>query len=167
MPTPNFFSRLKYLFNPPNQPEDSTKSTSDESSGNTPLFDELGVTKLKAVVSEIYDALPLFERAGFVVDELQLEIGVSSKFMPRFKIMYEVDDKTQQALIAEASDKKLIKFVLISLFKACHMQHLLKDPNLKFYAIEIDLTDVPAVRGIYKRVSNPDNIVSITSKDTD
>ncbi|NVJ62052.1 MAG: hypothetical protein HWE27_16800 [Gammaproteobacteria bacterium] len=139
--------------------ESSTNDTSGESSG--PTLGDVGMDKLKAVIAEVTGAFPLFEKAGFEVEEVQVEIGLAPKLMPRFRHVKTIAPAEQEALIAEAGNKKLVKFMLISLFKSLKMNNLINDPKLDFHAIEIDLTAVPSVRGIFKAVSNSDKIVRL------
>lgn len=129
------------------------------------MWGELGADKLKAVISEVTAAFPLFEKAGYRIEEVQVEIGVMPKLMPRFSLVKEIDIAEQEALLKEAEDKKLVKFMLISLFKSTKMKNLIQDPKLEFHAIEIDLTAVPSVRGIFKSIENTDNVVRLDTSD--
>jgi hypothetical protein len=130
------------------------------------MLSELGMEKLKAVIAEVTSAFPLFERAGFSVEEVQVEIGLAPKLMPRFKHVRTLTPEEQTNILAEACDKRLVKFMLISLFKSVNMQNLIQDPKLQLHAIEIDLTAVPSVRGIFKTTHNSDNIIRFTSHET-
>ncbi|WP_144391742.1 hypothetical protein [Pleionea sediminis] len=122
--------------------------------------------KLKAVIDEVTASFSLFEKAGFEVEEVQVEIGVAPKLMPRFKYVRDISPNEQEKLIAEAGDKKLVKFMLISLFKSAKLQKLIQDPKLEFYAIEIDLTAVPSVRGVFRSIKNSEKIIRIGSHET-
>lgn len=143
------------------------QSTTDSEQSTAPSggFGELGVEKLKAVINEVTAAFPLFERAGFAIDEVQVEIGLAPKLMPRFRHVKDISVEEQQAIIDEASSKQLIQFMLISLFKSSKMKNLIQDPKLDFHAIEIDLTATPSVRGIFKAVSHSERIVRIGDHD--
>lgn len=139
----------------------STTSSNAEQAPPTGGFSELGVEKLKAVISEVTNAFPLFEKAGFEIEEVQVEIGIAPKLMPRFRHVKDISVSDQEAILEEVKDKQLIKFMLISLFKSSKMKNLIQDPKLNFHAIEIDLTAVPSVRGIFKAVTHSDRIVRL------
>ena len=126
---------------------------------------EMGMEKLKAVIDEVTSSFPLFEKAGFHVEEVQVEIGMTPKLMPRFKQVKEVSVSEQEALLQQAGEKKLVKFMLISLFKSSKMKNLITDPKLDFHGIEIDLTAVPSVRSIFRSAKNCDNVVRLDSHD--
>jgi hypothetical protein len=161
---------LKSFFNKITDSLGLGSAEQQKSAEANPMFTELGMEKLKAVIAEVTSAFPLFERAGFAVEEVQVEIGLTPKLMPRFKHTHTLPQEVQQQLLAEASDKKLVKFMLISLFKSVNMQNLIQDPKLKLYGIEIDLTAVPSVRGIFRSVNSNntsgENIVQFTSSET-
>ncbi len=145
----------------------SSNETTDSASHEQPKdFTNMGMEKLKAVIDEVTASFSLFEKAGFEVEEVQVEIGVAPKLMPRFKYVRDISPNEQEKLIAEAGDKKLVKFMLISLFKSAKLQKLIQDPKLEFYAIEIDLTAVPSVRGVFRSIKNSEKIIRIGSHET-
>ncbi len=158
MPFRNIF---KHFSRKPKQ-EESSQSESQE---QPKMFADLGMEKLKAVIDEVTSSFAIFEKAGFEVEEVQVEIGVAPKLIPRFKHLRDIPIADQEALIEEAGDRKLVKFMLISLFKSSKMQKLIKDPKLEFHAIEIDLTAVPSVRGIFKAIRNSEKVIRIGSHD--
>jgi hypothetical protein len=165
----SFFNR--FLSSRTAASHNSTDSSSDHSNtansanSSSPVMGEMGMEKLKAVIDEVTSSFPLFEKAGFHVEEVQVEIGMTPKLMPRFKQVKEVSVSEQEALLQQAGEKKLVKFMLISLFKSSKMKNLINDPKLDFHGIEIDLTAVPSVRSIFRSAKNCDNVVRLDSHD--
>ncbi len=158
MPFRNIFKH----FSRKSKQEEPSHSESQE---QPKMFADLGMEKLKAVIDEVTSSFSIFEKAGFEVEEVQVEIGVAPKLIPRFKHLRDISITDQEALIEEAGDRKLVKFMLISLFKSSKMKKLIKDPKLEFHAIEIDLTAVPSVRGIFKAIRNSEKVIRIGSHD--
>ncbi len=136
-----------------------------ETAEDKPVMGELGIEKLKSVIAEVSAAIPLFEKAGYEVEEIQVEIGMTPKLMPRFRVAREISVAEQQHMLEEAGERKLVKFILISLFKSTKMKNLIQDPKLEFHSIEIDLTAVPSVRGIFKTGKNTENVIRLNSHD--
>ncbi|MEE4245849.1 MAG: hypothetical protein V2I33_10575 [Kangiellaceae bacterium] len=153
MPFKSIFNKITGRSEP--APDQATENNNAEPNK---MLSDIGMDKLKSVIAEVTAAFPVFERAGFEIEEVQVEIGMVPKFMPRFRLVNEISVEEQQVLLDEVADKKLVKFMLISLFKSSKMQKLIQDPKLSFHAIEIDLTAVPSVRGVFKTVSNPEKV---------
>ncbi len=143
-----------------------TSSNSSSSNEQEPkLISEVGVDKLKAIIAEVTAAFPIFEKAGFEIEELQIEVGLVPKFLPRFKQVKTISQQDQDAILQEVQNKKLVKFMLISLFKSTKMQSLIQDPKLEFYGLEIEVTAVPAVRGIFRSIKDSEKIVRLSTPD--
>lgn len=159
MPFKSLFNKLSDTF------RSNSDATADPAAPNKMLGD-LGMEKLKAVITEVTAAFPVFERAGFEVEEVQIEIGLAPKLMPRFKHTRTITPEEQEKLLAEVAHQKLVKFMLISLFKSIKMKSLIQDPKLEFHAIEIDLTAVPSVRGIFRSIQDSDKVVRLSSHET-
>ncbi|MCO7224846.1 hypothetical protein [Pleionea sp. CnH1-48] len=142
--------------------EDDSPTQEQEIPASSP---DQNIGKIKSIIAEVTEAFPLFERAGFHVEELQVEVAVSSKLIPRFRVVREASEEEQAAFLAEVADKRLIQFMLISLFKATKMKNLIQDPMLQLCAIEIDLNDKPAVRAIYRSAPDTSNVIRLNTTD--
>ena len=161
MPLKKLFNKFSSYFSVEDNMTNNT-SSQPEGGDSAESLNETAIEKLKAIIQEVTTEFPLFERAGFVVEEVQVEIGAVPKLMPRFKITRELSSQEQEDFLQEVADKKLIKFMLLSLFKASRMKNLIQDPGLEFCAIEIDLAAMPVVRGIYRLPPKSANIIRIS-----
>jgi len=161
VPFKNLFDKISDTFR-----SNTADPANPDEPGAGKMMGELGVEKLKSVIAEVTQAFPIFERAGYEVEEVQVEIGMMPKLMPRFRLVKEISVEEQQALLDEVSSKKLVKFMLISLFKSTKMKNLIQDPKLEFHAIEIDLTAVPSVRGVFRSIKNSENVIRLNSHET-
>ena len=124
---------------------DETVSTSD-SSGTL-----LSSDKIKAVVADLTGANQLFKEAGFLMEQLEIEVGSVPKIIPQFKQTKEISKEEENKILEQLVNRNMIKFVLISLFKSSKMKALMEGTELYFYGIEIEITSAPAVKTIFKR----------------
>ena len=143
------FSRF---FNKRNtQPEHEPNNNSESLSNEDPQMANLSADKLKAIIVSLNKAEPAFKRAGYLMEQLDVEFGTTPKLTPYFKQLMTITEEVQETLLAEVSEQQLIKFILISLFKSARMQSLFADSEFYYYGMEIDISGVPCVRTIFKR----------------
>ncbi len=115
--------------------------------------------KIKAIVAELTSSNQIFEEAGFIMEQLEIEVGLTSRITPRFKQIKTITAEEESQLLERISHQKMISFVLISLFKSSRMKSLLQDTNMIFHGIEIEIATAPSVKTIFKREQlNPDLI---------
>jgi len=111
----------------------------------------LSSEKIKAVVADLTSANQIFKEAGFLMEQLEIEVGLVPKITPQFKQTKEISSEEEAQLLEQLNQKQMIKFVLLSLFKSSKMKKLLEGSEMYFYGIEIEITTAPAVKTIFKR----------------
>lgn len=133
------------------------KSSNDSSESNitsnteTETHGHLDSNKIKALVAELTQADELFKNAGFLFKQLEIEIGLSSKINCGFKQFKSFDSESENKILSQIDSKSIIYFVLLSLFKSTRMQSMLNDSELVFDGVEIEISNPPSVKTIFKR----------------
>lgn len=110
---------------------------------------DLGHRKTHAVLQELHDDLPIFERAGFVLHSMEVELGMSPKLIPRFRVDHAISAEEQAALLQETRHKRVLHTLLGLLFKSSHLSEIMKIGNLEFHAFKIEVGAVPAVSLVF------------------
>ncbi len=136
-------------------------TSSDTESPKGQTFPQLTAEKLKAVIQSLNQADPIFKKAGYLMEEMDVEFGIMPKLTPRFRQLSSVSDEEQQRLIDEVEELQLIKFILISLNKSSRMQTLFEDSELYYYGMEIVISNEPSVGTIFKRKDGVASVVPI------
>lgn len=145
--------------------KDSKKAPiSDDSSSNSGAdagFANLNAEKLKAIIAILNEAEPVFAKAGYRIEQLDVEFGNNTKLTPHFKQLKAIDVEQQEALLATLADQQLIKFILISLNKSGRMQSLFDNSDLYYHGMEIDISASPSVRTVFKRKDSMAEVIPI------
>jgi hypothetical protein len=144
---------LKGLFSKSNKETPKNDVQNSSNSSGTILSSD----KIKAVVADLTSANQLFKDAGFLMEQLEIEVGLVPKITPQFKQTKEITLEEENTILQALTDRNMIKFVLISLFKSSKMKALMEGTELYFYGIEIEITSAPAVKTIFKRKYSADD----------
>ncbi len=146
-----------------NKDSKKTQQKDDLSSkpGSNSLLSNLSSNKLKAIIVSLNDAESIFARAGYRMEQLDVEFGNEQKITPHFKQLEPVSEQQQDELLAELNDQQLIKFIIISLNKSGRMQSLFENSKLYYYGLEIDISSNPSVRTIFKRKDSMAEVIPI------
>jgi len=147
-----------------NAPSESNGDASSSKTSNDSVLPNLSAEKLRAVIISLNQAEPIFQRAGYIMEQLDVELGNSPKLTPYFKQRQSISEEQYEELISELDDQQLIKFMLISLHKSARMQSLFENSELYYYGMEIDISSVPSVRTIFKRKDQVAEIIDIKPK---
>ncbi len=139
----NFFKKDK------KNAQAETSATSETQTDSA--FTNLSADKLKAIILTLNEAEPVFIRAGYQMEQLDVEFGREPKLTPHFRKLQSVSEQQHDQILTELEDRQLIKFILISLNKSSRMQSIFEGSELYFYGMEIDISSVPTVRTIFKR----------------
>jgi hypothetical protein len=105
------------------------------------------------VVSSLNDSLPHLAKAGYTMDELEIEIGVPPKLIPHFSVdgaLVENAENAEQAL-TDLEGSIIGTTLFKALFKAATLQQKIVINGMSFSRLEIQLGLVPAVRLCYKQ----------------
>ncbi|WP_444994372.1 hypothetical protein [Aliikangiella sp. IMCC44359] len=154
----DLFEQLKKKLEP--TASDFSTNEKAEDKPSSPIG-QLTTEKIKAIVAELTAETPLFEEAGFLMEQLEIEIGLIPKIVPQFTQTKEISPEEEANFLGQLNNKQLLKFVLQSLFKASRMKALLESTELYLYGIEISVSAPPSVKTIFKRQR-----VSVINSDT-
>lgn len=134
-----------------NAQEENTTTEAPPPDGSQNTLSNLSAEKLKSVIVSLNNAEPIFQAAGYIMEQLDVEFGSQPKLTPRFRQQAQINEAQQQEVLELVKEQQLIKFILISLFKSGRMQSLFEDSELYFYGMEIDISSIPSVRTVFRR----------------
>jgi hypothetical protein len=106
---------------------------------------ELGADKLKEVVNDFGEILPIVEKAGYKIHEFQIVLALPPAFITNFIKTKDIPEKDIKNIIEANSDKKLLKIILKSLIKANQFQGEININKMKFTEVTVELTVPPKV----------------------
>ena len=102
------------------------------------------------VVTSLNDSLPHLAKAGYTMEELEIELGVPPKLIPHFTVDGALVENSDQALTG--LEGNIIGSALFkALLQAAALQQKIIIKDMRFSCIEIELGIVPAVRLCYKQ----------------
>ena len=102
-----------------------------------------------AVVNDLNDALPHLSKAGYTMDELEIEVGIPPKLTPHFSVDETLAENTKQSL-TDLEGNTVGYALFKALLKAADLQQKIVINDMSFDRIEIELGLIPAVRLSYK-----------------
>jgi hypothetical protein len=111
---------------------------------------DFGHKKIKILIDELHEDLPIFERAGYKLHNLEVELGLSPKLIPYFKIEKHISEEEQKALLDEVKQKRIVHALLSSLFKSAYLQKVLRIGGLEFFGLKVELAAVPTVHLLFR-----------------
>lgn len=100
---------------------------------------------LSKTAARFNEALPYIERAGYVVTEIEVGLGLSPKVVPHLRLKEQISEEEKAALLEETKDKKLVNTILGSLFRASAARSKLNFNKFHFSDIELELSILPTV----------------------
>lgn len=110
------------------------------------ILADAGHRKIKELLDELNADLPIFEKAGYKLHSLEVEVGISPKIIPHFRVCKHISEEEQKAILEEVKQKRMLHALLASLFKSSYLKKVLRVGNLDFHGIRIELSAVPTVR---------------------
>ena len=105
----------------------------------------IGGDTLNRASTTLNDALPFIDRAGYDVTEIEVGFGIPPKLVAHLKVRDQIDEKEEDALLAETQDKTLVNTILSSLFKASSARRNLKFKHFQFSSLELEVSLLPSV----------------------
>ena len=102
-----------------------------------------------AVVKDLNDALPHLSKAGYTMDELEIEVGIPPKLIPHFSVDETLAENTEQSL-TDLEGNTVGYALFKALLKAADLQQKIVIDGMSFARIEIEFGLIPAVRLSYK-----------------
>ncbi len=116
---------------------------------------DAGHRKIKELLDELNADLPIFEKAGYKLHSLEVEVGISPKLIPHFRVCQHISEDEQKALLNEVRHKRILHALLSSLFKSSYLKNVLRVGNLDFHGLRVELSAVPTVRLQFVDLSDP------------
>lgn len=135
------------LFNSKQKTEDPKKIEGQPDAESTGIDSH----KLKAIIDALNQSEAIFTRAGYSLEQLDVEFSNTPRLTPLFKQISTIERSLQDELLLETEGRQLIRFILISLFKSARMKSLFDNSELYYYGMEINISDLPSVKTIFKR----------------
>ena len=118
-------------------------------------------------VLDFHEFLPVFERAGFAIQNFEIEIGLSPKMIPHFMITKHISEPEKRQLLNETRHQRVLHMILEALFKASYLSEHVRVGALKFQGLEVYVGAIPTVRLLFKACSpNPSQEVAEVKLDT-
>jgi len=112
---------------------------------------KLSADKIKAVIAELIDAEPIFNSAGFAMEEMDIEVGLVPKLTPKYKLISMISEQQEKQILEGLKERRLVRFLLISLLKSARIKNMLESEDMYLHQIEIDITAVPSVRSTFRK----------------
>ena len=110
---------------------------------------EMATDKILSLVNDFNNALPVISKAGYTLEELEVEIGIPPKLIPHFRFDEARVIDTENVL-GELEGNTLGYSLMKALMKAGEFQGKLRFEEMKFHHLEIELSLIPVVRLSYK-----------------
>ena len=142
---------------------DSTDQVLNQLKNGLSKIGDLGSTaknKFINYVRDVFDVLPLIEKAGFRTNRVIVGISIPPSIeihVSRFKVF---EEKEIEKLFKEYSDKKMFKLILKSLIMSNDFQSKLSSENLVFSetCIEISIPPKVSIKYLNKEIANLNKI---------
>ncbi len=111
-------------------------------------------------VKEIFDILPVIEKAGFRTNRLIVGISIPPSVEIHVSRFKEIDEKQIEQLYKEYKDKKMFKLILKSLIMSNEFQSKLSSNSMVFSetCIEISIPPKISIKYLNKDIANLNKI---------
>ena len=110
---------------------------------------DMASEKIFALIEDFNQSLPVLKKAGYELEELELELGIPPKLIPHFKYDQEKNSDVE-LLLNELQGNGLGTNLMKALLKAGQFQRKIKFKDMGFSHVEIELSVIPSVRLSYK-----------------
>ena len=110
---------------------------------------DMASEKIFALIEDFNRSLPVLSKAGYELEELELELGIPPKLIPHFKYDEEKDPNVE-SLFNELQGNGLGTNLMKALLKAGQFQRKIKFKEMRFSHVEIELSVIPSVRLSYR-----------------
>ncbi len=104
----------------------------------------------EVVFNNLNDALPHLAKAGYIMSELEVEIGAPPKLIPHF-VLDQTRVSDNDRLEREFEGNPVGYALFKALLKAADLQKKISVNDMNFARVEIELGIVPAVRICYQK----------------
>ncbi len=105
--------------------------------------------KVVEIVNEFVACTELFARAGFCLQNFDVEVGISPKLIPRFYVTRIPEEAERQKLLDQVKSKRLIHAILNGLFKTADLQRYFHIGEMNLVGIEVHAATMPTIRMLF------------------
>ena len=127
------------------------KQTADDFKERAEVVSDKVTDSVNSVLDELNAATPSLTKAGYQLQEVELEVGVPPKLIPRFSICQPQPNSVEQ-ITEELKQNRLGRNILKGLNAANSLQSKLAVPNMEFSHIEIEIGVVPTIKLRYRQL---------------
>lgn len=108
-----------------------------------------GSEKLAELAQSVNDALPVVTQAGFVIERIEMTLGVPPKAMVRARVERELTDQEYDALVERVGEQVVSSIVAGTFLKAAAFHRSFRIGTMRSSQVEIELSPLPAVRLLF------------------
>jgi hypothetical protein len=112
---------------------------------------EAGINKLKQTITDFNAALPVLSEAGYVLDAVQIGLGIPPKIVAMFSVGSPVGEEKFQELLAANEERKLTIVLMKSIHEATKLQSRIKIKGLRPSSLAVELGLIPEIGVRFKR----------------
>lgn len=109
------------------------------------------VSKQAAAINEFTRWAPTFERAGFSLLGLDVEVGLPPKMIARFGYERRIPDAEKEKILREVKEERGLNKLMGALFKAVELQEGVQLERLNLSHIAVHIGAIPRVSVCYRR----------------
>ena len=125
------------------------KQTAEDFKEKAEVVSDKVTDSVNKVLDELNAATPSLVKAGYQLEEVEIEVGVPPKLIPRFSICRPQPDSSEQ-INEELRKNRMGKNILKGLNVANSLQSKLRVRDMEFSHIEIEIGVVPTVKLRYR-----------------
>lgn len=114
-------------------------------------FKESGREKIKSVLEYINNSTEMIKKSGFELKGMGIALSLSPVITSSFGFQKKISAEEREALLAEASDSKLLKIIFHCLFKASDFFDAIKFSDYKLDTVNITLGLTPGINMTFKK----------------
>ena len=99
--------------------------------------------------------LPIITQAGFVVEQIQVSLGLPPTAILRVRVVRELTDTEYETLIQGLGEQVVTSLVAGTFLKAAALHRSFRIGSMQSSHIELELSPLPAVRFLFVPSGNP------------
>ncbi|MBH0044881.1 MULTISPECIES: RDD family protein [unclassified Pseudoalteromonas] len=110
----------------------------------------IGMVKLQESVVQINSSIPYLENAGYIIEDLEMEVGVS----PKVNVIIKMNSETtlsMEELEEKVKDKPVVAMLVRAIKMSADLQRKVNIRSMKSVGMEISLAVTPSVKLLFTR----------------
>ncbi len=113
---------------------------------------EAAINKLSDTITDFNAALPVLREAGYVLDAVNIGLGIPPRIVAQFSVGTPVGEDKFQALLTENEERKLTVALMKSIHEATKLQSKVKIKGMAPSSLAIELGLIPEVGVRFKKI---------------